>query len=107
MYRIHDSEELCAIFTKKPYQGQSPDKAAVIVFGTDANYSPEISGHPFFKRIIEYHEDGVAFWQRRGVHHPFLLDEYPFHKGKGGVGLTTQNGNPKLMRRTSRPSPKM
>jgi hypothetical protein len=34
---------------------------------------------------LEYHQDGVAFWQKHGVHHPFLLPSYPLKKNTGGV----------------------
>jgi hypothetical protein len=73
------------LFKAKPYQGQEPERASVIYIGRDANYSEAISDHPFFERILEYHEDGVAFWQRHGVHHPFLLSSHPFSRIKGGV----------------------
>lgn len=85
MYGIHPSEELVALFKGSPYQGQIPEKAKVFFFGIDANYSAEISNHCFFQRILEYHRDGVSFWQRHGVHHPFLLDDYPFKRNTGGV----------------------
>lgn len=77
--------DLVRMFQKSPYQGQHPIRAIVIFLGIDANYSEEISNHPFFARIVEYHEDGVAFWRRTGRHHPFLLDEYPFKRNTGGV----------------------
>jgi hypothetical protein len=85
MYGIHPSEELVSLFKSSPFQGQCPEKAKVFFFGTDANYSEAISDHPFFQRILEYHRDGVAFWYRHGVHHPFLLDDYPFKRNTGGV----------------------
>lgn len=84
-YEIHSSKELVQLFSEKPYQGQHPTKAKVLILGNDANYSPEISTHHFFENIIEYHSDGVAFWEKTGRHHPFLLDEYPFDRRKGGV----------------------
>ncbi|MBQ0721839.1 MAG: hypothetical protein KBT89_16760 [Gammaproteobacteria bacterium] len=84
-YGVHPSEELVEIFSRKPYQGADPFKSKVVVIGNDANYSPDISSHNFFRNIIDYHEDGVKFWQTYGVHHPFLLDDYPFDKRKGGV----------------------
>ena len=68
-----------------PYQGQDPTIASVIFVGLDANYAPELfDAGDFSKRVIEYHEDGVAFWQRHGVHHPFLLSEYPLPGTQGG-----------------------
>ena len=66
-YQKHESVDLCALFArdKIPYQGQTPSKSRILIFGLDANYSSEISSHPqFFKKIIEYHEDGVAFWKK-------------------------------------------
>ena len=84
-YRIHDSADLVQLFRESPFQGQSPEKAKVLFLGIDANYSEKISDHPFFARIVEYHKDGVAFWQRHGRHHPFMLDEYPFKRNTGGL----------------------
>ncbi|MBT3725890.1 MAG: hypothetical protein HOM14_00310 [Gammaproteobacteria bacterium] len=84
-YSIHPSLQLVSLFKNKPYQGQEPSKSKIIILGNDANYSPEISTDSFFEYILEYHQDGVAFLKKYGVHHPFLLDSYPFHRGKGGV----------------------
>ena len=99
-YGLHPSKDLIALFKSKPFQGQDPSMAKVIFLGSDANYSKEISEHDFFRYILEYHKDGVAFWKKYGVHHPFLLDSYPFNKNRGGVpyhrnfcklGLTSKN----------------
>ena len=87
-YSRHPSAALNELFAAQsfPHQGQEPEKAKIIIFGLDANYSLEISNHPaFLERIFEYHRDGVQFWRRHGVHHPFLLDEYPLKKNTGGV----------------------
>jgi hypothetical protein len=87
-FGLHPSQELRALFSSMeiPHQGQDPRKARAIFVGTDANYSPLLSDHPvFFRRILEYHEDGVGFWHRHGVHHPFLLPEYPLPRNTGGV----------------------
>jgi hypothetical protein len=84
-FDIHPSHELVALYRKRPYQGQSPEQAAIIFLSSDANYSPKISNHPFFGNILEYHKDGVAFWKRSGCHHPFLLPGYPFDSRNGGV----------------------
>jgi len=72
------------LFNKKPFQGQSPENAKVVFLSSDANYSPEISNHPFFNYILEYQKDGIAFWEKYGCHHPFLLPNYPFDKRKDG-----------------------
>ena len=73
-----------AIFEAKPYQGQDPEKAKVLFIGRDANYPDDLCNHLFFKRIKEYHRNGVAFWGKYKVHHPFLCKNFPFPKGKGG-----------------------
>lgn len=52
----------------------------------DANYAPGIAqSERFFEQILEYHQNGVAFWRKYGVHHPFLLESYPFKRNTGGV----------------------
>lgn len=81
----HTSTEMVELFSKKPFQGQSPEKADIVFLSSDANYSPEISNHPFFKYILEYQKDGISFWKKYGCHHPFLLPNYPFNKNTGGV----------------------
>ena len=69
-----------------PYQGQEPASARIIFVGLDANYSAGIFAHENMReRILEYHLNGVEFWKRHNVHHPFLLDEYPLKKNRGGV----------------------
>lgn len=84
-YDKHPSPDLVKLFTEKPFQGQDPTRAKVIIIGNDANYSPEISAHPFFHAILEYHFDGIQFWKKYKKHHPFLLPNYPFDRRKGGV----------------------
>lgn len=84
-YGVHPSIELVNLFRKSPYQGQNPKDAKVIFIGLDANYTSQISSHKFFQKIIEYQKDGVAFWRKYGVHHPFLLEDYPFKRNMDGV----------------------
>ncbi|MBF0603530.1 MAG: hypothetical protein HQL07_07530 [Nitrospirae bacterium] len=85
MYGKHPSPKLNEIFKEKPYQGQKPEFASVLIVGRDANYSEEITNKPFFAKILEYHDDGVSFWKRHEKHHPFLLPEYPLNRTGGGV----------------------
>ena len=80
----HPSAQLNSLFLNKPFQGQAPENARILFLSSDANYSPQISEHDFFKYILEYQEDGVRFWKKYNVHHPFLLDAYPFDKTKNG-----------------------
>ncbi|MCK9505144.1 MAG: hypothetical protein M0Q95_13310 [Porticoccaceae bacterium] len=79
-FQKHPSAQLSSLFSSKPWQGQNPGLARVIILSSDANYAPEISNHPFFQYILEYQRDGVSFWKKYGVHHPFLLDSFPFNK---------------------------
>jgi hypothetical protein len=71
----HDCDNLKTIFVDKPFQGQHPDKARVLIVGQDANYPRNISKE-LCRYILEYHEDGVRFWRKYGVHHPFLLPDF-------------------------------
>jgi hypothetical protein len=73
-----------AIFKDKPYQGQNPEKAKILFVGRDANYPDDLCNHPFFERVKEYHRDGVAFWEKYKVHHPFLCNDFPFPRNAGG-----------------------
>ena len=84
-FQKHTSAELVDLFTRKPFQGQYPEKAEIVFLSSDANYSPKISEHAFFNKILEYQNEGVAFWEKYKCHHPFLLSEYPFNKNKAGV----------------------
>lgn len=84
-FQKHTSDELVSLFYKRPFQGQSPEKASIIFLSSDANYSSEISSNSFFKYILEYQEDGVFFWKKHRHHHPFMLSCYPFNKNMAGV----------------------
>ena len=84
-FQKHTSAKMVELFNRKPFQGQHPEKSEIIFLSSDANYSPEISNHHFFDKVVEYQEDGVGFWEKSNYHHPFLLPDYPFNKLKGGV----------------------
>lgn len=76
MYLPHPSRELQARFLQRPFQGAEPSSATFMFVGLDANYDPSIETSTSYSSILEYHEDGVAFWRGHGVHHPFLLPSY-------------------------------
>ena len=76
MYQPHPSQKLTEMFRAKPYQGAAPESAEFVFVGLDANYDAQIEGSPAYPRVMEYHDDGVAFWRRQKVHHPFLLTDY-------------------------------
>lgn len=94
-YGIHPSPELQKLFQKKPYQGQAPENAKIIIVGLDANYHKQLGEYPdALKLVKEYHQDGVTFWKGRNhkddkgnvVHHPFLDKNYPAKNLRDGVG---------------------
>ena len=94
-YSNHDSPVLCRRYKEKPYQGQPPDIAKVLIVGQDANY-PKMTDEQF-KLVEEYHNDGVTFWEEHGVHHPFLLSAFAgkvggirYHKQFRKLGLDKQ-----------------
>lgn len=77
---FHASPQLNFYFGRWPYQGADPRPAQYIFIGEDANFAPDIETQPIWPYIVEYLRDGVAFWSKYGVHHPFLLDCY---RGEG------------------------
>lgn len=96
MYIPHPSAELNALFEAKPYQGVAPDHATFLFVGLDANYDEHIDRSPTFPAIREYHSDGVSFWQRHGVHHPFLLPQYSgdgrrYHRNFARIGFKPEH----------------
>jgi len=79
-FNRHPSKKLTDLYNKRPYQGQDPEKARFVFFGKDANWNAAIENEIYFPKIEEYLQDGVAFWKKYKIHHPFLLPEY---KGDG------------------------
>lgn len=98
MYEPHPSNELNALFRHKPYQGATPQEASFLFIGLDANYAPDLEHSSSFRSVLEYHEDGVAFWKRHGVHHPFLLPGYQgdgrrYHKTFARIGFKPKHAH--------------
>jgi hypothetical protein len=98
MYKIHPSSKLNSLFLHKPFQGANPEDALFLFIGLDANYHIEIESSAIFSKIIEYHNNGISFWENHNVHHPFLLPEYKgdgsfYHKSFSNIGFTSQNAN--------------
>jgi hypothetical protein len=92
MYQPHPSALLTERFVTRPWQGADPLGARFLFVGLDANYDPAIESTPVFRAVLEYHEDGVGFWRRHGVHHPFLLPGYSgdgkrFHRTFARIGF--------------------
>jgi hypothetical protein len=98
MYALHPSPELNALFARKPFQGVPPALATYLFVGLDANYDAKIEQSPIFPKLLEYHEDGVAFWHRYNVHHPFLLPQYSgdgrrYHQSFAHIGFGPNHGH--------------
>ena len=93
MYQSHPCAELNMLFRHRPYQGVKPSEATFLFIGLDANYAPDLESSPAFRAVLEYHQDGVAFWRKHGVHHPFLLPDYRgdgrrYHRTFARIGFT-------------------
>lgn len=80
MFHLHPSSTLQALFRERPYQGAPPENAKFIFVGLDANFDETVEAKPVFAEIVAYLRDGVAYWQSRGYHHPFL---HPSYRGSG------------------------
>ncbi|MGP1717176.1 MAG: hypothetical protein ACTS9Y_08360 [Methylophilus sp.] len=98
MYNQHPSLALRNLFKEKPYQGANPEKARFIFMGLDANYAANIDSSSVYDKILEYHTDGVAFWKKYNVHHPFLLGNYfgdgkKYHKNFTKIGLLSTHAD--------------
>ena len=96
MYRAHPSSELNRHFAQRPFQGAAPSETTFLFVGLDANYDESIDRSPIFESVLEYHQDGVAFWRRHGVHHPFLLAQYTgdgrrYHRNFARIGFTPRH----------------
>jgi hypothetical protein len=98
MYQSHPSVELNAQFRQRPFQGVEPTAATFLFIGLDANYAPDLELSECFESVLEYHQDGVAFWRRHGVHHPFLLSGYHgdgrrYHRSFANIGFTEKHAD--------------
>lgn len=96
MYQLHPCAELKTLFQHRPFQGAAPEQSRYVFIGLDANYDATLEHTASFQRVIEYHADGVAFWQRYQVHHPFLLPDYRgdgrrYHLTFAKIGFTPAN----------------
>ena len=80
IFQKHQSEELNKLYLKKNYQGANPNDAKILFVGRDPNWASDIETMRLFRYISQYLTDGVSFWNKYKIHHPFLLPNY---KGDG------------------------
>lgn len=95
MFTPHPSSILNRAFAEKPFQGCSPGEATFLFVGQDANYGEAIETSSIAKELLEYHANGVEFWKKHGVHHPFLLPGYTgdgrhYHRSFARIGFTPE-----------------
>lgn len=76
----HPSQELQQLYRNRNFQGADPTNAKIIFVGRDPNWALGVENMDVFGKIQEYLTDGVAFWIKHNIHHPFLLEDY---KGDG------------------------
>ena len=72
----HPSKKLNDLYSKRSYQGANPVDAKVLFVGRDPNWPDGIDGEKMFKSVEEYLTDGISFWKKNRIHHPFLLPGY-------------------------------
>lgn len=79
----HPSSMLQELYKQRFWQCQNPKLAKIIFLSLDANwdYNFESLNPAVVMKIEEYLQDGVSFWEKEGVHHPFLMQDYK--KGDG------------------------
>jgi hypothetical protein len=75
-YGKHPSVKLRELYKEKNYQGANPKNARVLFVGKDPNWGADIEDAHFFKLVEDYLNDGVAFWNKHNIHHPFLHPDY-------------------------------
>jgi hypothetical protein len=94
MYNEHPCKDLKRAFSLKPFpfQGAEPKCSEYLFVGLDANYDERIQNSPIFIELLNYLDNGVEFWKKQGVHHPFLLPTYQgdgryYHKSFSAIGF--------------------
>ena len=79
-FQKHPSKLLNELYSVKNHQGANPADAKILFVGRDPNWSINLEEMEMFNFISEYLNDGIAFWNKYKIHHPFLLPNY---KGDG------------------------
>ncbi len=79
-FSTHPSELLNNLYQIKSYQGANPANAKILFVGRDPNWHHNLENMPVMDKVTEYLTDGIGFWRKYNIHHPFLLEGY---KGDG------------------------
>jgi hypothetical protein len=79
-FQKHPSLLLHNLYKQKNFQGANPIDAKVLFVGKDPNWAFDIETSPIFDLVGEYLVDGVKFWKKYNIHHPFL---HPIYEGDG------------------------
>ena len=80
IFQKHPSKLLNELYLKKNYQGANPNDAKILFVGRDPNWASDVETKEMFNYVSEYLTDGISFWEKHNIHHPFLLPNY---KGDG------------------------
>ena len=75
-FQKHPSKRLNDVFLKKSYQGANPKDAKTLFIDRNTSWTSNIEEKEVFDSVVEYLEDGITFWTKNNIHHPFLLSNY-------------------------------
>ena len=75
-FQKHPSQLLINLYKQKNFQGANPTDANILFVGKDPNWSSDIETSPIIDLVKEYLVDGVKFWKKHNIHHPFLHPKY-------------------------------
>ncbi|WP_269226715.1 hypothetical protein [Flavobacterium eburneipallidum] len=79
-FQKHPSKALINLYNLRNFQGANPIDAKVLFVGKDPNWAINIEELSIFELVKEYLTDGVKFWKKYNIHHPFL---HPKYDGEG------------------------
>lgn len=79
-FQKHPSQALINLYNERNFQGVNPRDAKILFVGKDPNWAINIEESLMFDLVKEYLSDGVQFWKKYNIHHPFL---HPKYDGEG------------------------
>lgn len=75
-FQKHPSETLISLYRERNFQGANPRHAKILFIGKDPNWAINVEELSIFNLVNEYLTDGVEFWKKYDIHHPFLHPKY-------------------------------